>query len=83
MQVGGELALASLLLVGLILKCFSLCFVASNRLCRFYLTLTGVDTDKLGTFCLEEEVLTEYRPQTCQTVWAITLTFLAVYLQLL
>ena len=33
---------------------------------------------KLATFSLEEEVLTE-----CQTVRAITLTFWAVYLQLL
>ena len=39
---------------------------------------------KLATFALEEEVLTEYiYPQRCQTVWAITLTFWAVYLQLL
>ena len=38
---------------------------------------------KLATFSLEEEVLTEYiNQQTCQTVWAITSTFWAVYLQL-
>ena len=65
MQVRGELILASLLLVGLIIK-ESLYFVASNCLCRFSSALTDVHMDtstKLATFSLEEEVLTEYIPK--------------------
>ena len=56
MQVRRELILASLLLLGLILKCF----------CVFSSTLTDVHMDtstKLATFSLEEEVFTEYIPK--------------------
>ena len=63
MQVGGELILAILLLVGLFLQCF--CVVASNCLRRFSSTLTDVHMDassKLATFPLEEEVLTSISP---------------------
>ena len=69
MQVGGELVLAILLLVGLFLQCF--CVVASNCLCSFSSTLTDVHMDastKLATFPLEEEVLTSISPNMSDCV---------------
>ena len=57
-------------------------FVASNYLCRFSSALTDVDMDT-STKLARRGSLNRVYPQTCQTVWAITLTFWAVYLQLL
>ena len=57
-------------------------FVSSNYLCRFSLALTDVHMDTSNKLARRGSLNRIY-PQTCQTVWAITLTFWAVYLQLL
>ena len=57
-------------------------FVSSNCLCRFSPALTDVHMDT-STKLARRGSLNRVYPQTCQTVWAITLTFWAVYLQLL
>ena len=74
MQVRVDLILASLLLVGLILKlgafmCFCIC--SFKLLCRFSLALTDVHVDTSTKLDRRGRINRVY-PQTCQTVWAIT-----------
>ena len=62
-------------------------FVASNCLCCFSSTLTDVHTDTNTKLAMHiffrRGSLNRVYLQTFQTLWAITLTFWAVYLQLL
>ena len=57
-------------------------FLASNYLCRFSSALTDFNMDTSNKLARTGSLNRVY-PQTCQTVWATTLTFWAVYLQLL
>ena len=63
--------------------CYNTFFFLASRSCsRGFYALTDVHMDT-STKLARRGSLNRVYPQTCQTVWAITLTFWAVYLQLL